>query len=307
MKVTVIVPCYNVAPYLQRCMEHVFAQVHRDLELIAVNDGSTDDSLAVLRALEPRSPFPFRIIDQPNQGAPAARNAGLALARGVYLQFLDADDVLLPGKIAEQVRLAQAFGDPDLVIGSSRTLAADGTLLYETVRRSGMHDPWMDLMSNHLNVTSTLLWSREAVAAVGGWDVRLRSSQEYDLMFRMHQRRVSVVYDPAVNTEIHKRSGSITQTNQGGNWIRFVELRARILEHVRRTEPQRDLQPFHQVLFDSLRVLYPLDRTAALRLYRELIPADFTPRSSPTTTRSFLLLHKVLGFDGANRLRNLLR
>jgi glycosyltransferase involved in cell wall biosynthesis len=307
MKVSVIIPCYNVARYLQRCLEHVFAQTYRDIEVIAVNDGSTDDSLAVLRAMEPQSPFPFRIIDQPNQGAPAARNAGLALACGTYVQFLDADDVLLPGKIASQVKLARDQGMPDLIIGSSRTLAPDGTLLYETVQRNDQHDPWLDLMANHLNVTSTLLWAREAVVAVGGWDVRLRSSQEYDLMFRMHQRRVSVAYDAAILTEIHKRSGSITLTNQGANWVRFVELRARILEHVRTTLPGRDLRPFHQVLFDSIRVLYPLDRKAALEFHRTLLPKAFKPAPSPTTTRSYVALHNIVGFDLANRVRSLLR
>lgn len=307
MKVSVVVPCYNVERYLQRCLEHVYAQTHMDIEVIAVNDGSTDNSLAVLRAMEPLSPFPFRIIDQPNLGAPAARNAGLAVASGSYVQFLDADDVLLPFKIAAQVKLAMDSGMPDLIIGSSRTMAPDGTLLYETVQRNDQHDPWMDLMANHLNVTSTLLWSRKAVVAAGGWDVRLRSSQEYDLMFRMHQRRVSVAYDPAPNTEIHKRSGSITLTNQGANWVRFVELRARILEHVRSTQPGRDLLPFHQVLFDSIRVLYPQDRKAALQFHRTLLPKDFKPAPTPTTTRNYLALHSIVGFDLANRLRGLVR
>ena len=307
MKVSVVIPCYNVASYLQRCLEHVFAQTHRDLEVICVNDGSTDDGLAILRVLETQSPFPFTIIDQRNQGAPAARNAGLGLATGLYVQFLDADDVIMPGKISGQVALAKQFNQPDLIIGSSRTIAADGRMVQETIQRNGAHDPWMDLMANHLNVTSTILWERNAVLAVGGWDVTLRSSQEYDLMFRMQQRRVSVVFDEHPLTEIHKRPGSITHTNQASNWVRFVELRARILEHVGSTQPERDLRPFHQVLFDSIRVLYPLDRKAALRYYAALLPSDFRPRTSPTTRSGYLLLHQVIGFDLANRIRALLR
>lgn len=307
MKVSVVIPCYNVAPYLQRCLDHVFSQTYRDLEVICVNDGSRDDTLAVLRILETKSPFPFHIIDQPNQGAPAARNAGLAVATGSYVQFLDADDVILPEKIGHQFRMAQDFGHPDLIIGSSRTVSPSGALLAETIQRTGARDPWMDLMANHLNVTSTLLWRREAVIAVGGWDVSLGSSQEYDLMFRMQQRRVSVVFDEQVLTEIHKRSGSITLTNQGSNWIRFVQLRARILEHVRRTLPDADLKPYVQVLFDSIRVLYPLDPNAAVRLHEELIPADFTPTTSPATRPGYLVMHRLLGFRWANRLRALVR
>ena len=307
MKVSVVIPCYNVASYLQRCLEHVYAQTHRDLEVICVNDGSTDDGLTVLRVLEKQCPFPFKLIDQRNQGAPAARNAGLGLAQGRYVQFLDADDVIMPGKIAGQVALALQFNLPDLIIGSSRTIETDGRMVQETIHRNGVHDPWMDLMANHLNVTSTILWERNAVLAVGGWDVSLRSSQEYDLMFRMHQRRVSVLFDEHPLTEIHKRPGSITHTNRASNWVRFVELRARILEHVRLTEPQRDLGPFYQVLFDSIRVLYPLDRKAALKFYAQLLPPGFSPGTSPTTRKGFLVLHKLLGFDLANRVRGLVR
>lgn len=303
MKVSVIIPCYNVAQYLQRCLDHVFSQSFRNLEVICVNDGSRDDTFMLLRILETQSPFPFHIIDQPNQGAPAARNAALALATGTYVQFLDADDVILPEKIGHQVHLAEQHGQPELIIGSSRTLSPTGTLLVETIQRSGMRDPWLDLMANDLNVTSTLLFKREAVLAAGGWDNALKSSQEYNLIFRMLQRGASMVFDDQVLTEIHKRGGSITQTNLGDNWVRFVQLRARILDHVRLTQPDKELKPYYQVLFDSIRVLYPLDPHSAVQFYKKLIPADFTPTTSRTTRPGYLLMHGLLGFNWANRLR----
>lgn len=305
MKVSVVIPCYNVAPYLQRCLDHVFGQSYRNLEVICVNDGSRDDTLQLLRTLETQSPFPFQIIDQPNQGAPAARNAALALATGSYVQFLDADDVILPNKIAHQVHLAEQNGLPELIIGSSRTLSSTGTLLVEIVQSTSMRDPWLDLMANDLNVTSTLLFKTEAVREAGGWDNTLKSSQEYNLIFRMLQRGARLVFDDQVLTEIHKRGGSITQTNLGDNWVRFVQLRARILDHVRRTQPGMDLKPYYQVLFDSIRVLYPLDPPSAVQFYKELVPADFTPTTSRTTRPGYLLMHGLLGFSWANKLRAL--
>lgn len=100
-RVSVIVPCYNAAPTLPATIESVLAQTWRNTEVIVVNDGSTDASLEIARRYEPRG---VRVVDQPNRGAAAARNAGLAQASGDFIQFLDADDLIAPDKIAHQVQ-----------------------------------------------------------------------------------------------------------------------------------------------------------------------------------------------------------
>ncbi len=100
--VSIIIPCYNASRWLPETLESALAQTWPQLEIIVVNDGSTDDSLDIARRYEPRE---VRVIDQPNRGASAARNRGLREARGEFIQFLDADDLLSPGKIAAQVAL----------------------------------------------------------------------------------------------------------------------------------------------------------------------------------------------------------
>ncbi len=103
--VSIIIPCYNSAPWLAQTLESALAQTWPDKEVIFVNDGSTDHSLAIARSFESRG---VRVLRQSNRGAAAARNAGLAAARGDYLQFLDADDLLSTDKIAAQVRLLES-------------------------------------------------------------------------------------------------------------------------------------------------------------------------------------------------------
>ena len=112
--VSIIIPCYNAERWVAAAIESALAQTWREKEVIVVNDGSRDGSLAVARRYEARG---VRVIDQPNRGAAAARNAGLGAARGAFVQFLDADDLLASDKLAQQ--LLQLDGAGPRVLGSS--------------------------------------------------------------------------------------------------------------------------------------------------------------------------------------------
>ena len=95
-KITVIVPAYNIADYLSGCVESLLQQALAELEIILVDDGSTDETGRLCDAFAAREPR-IRVIHQENQGPAAARNAGLAAARGEYISFVDGDDRLQPG------------------------------------------------------------------------------------------------------------------------------------------------------------------------------------------------------------------
>ncbi|MBL7950706.1 MAG: glycosyltransferase family 2 protein [Flavobacteriales bacterium] len=308
MRISVIIPCYNVEAYLQRAIDSVVRQDHADLELICVNDGSTDGTSEALRRIAKDIRIPFVHIDQENAGACAARNTGIGHSTGEYIEFLDADDNLLPGKLSHQVRLIDEHEQPDLIVGSAVIRSVEGDIVRTEILREDGYDAWLALMRHELGGSPQNLWKRSAVLAAGGWSEGLGSSQEYDLMFRMLQCDARLTRDEAVLTEIHQRGGgSISQTNMDRNWRRFVELRVRIIEHLRSVHPRMDLQEHLQVLFDSLRTYYPFDPKAALQLYERHIPRNFSPTPSPATGKGYLLLHKLLGFSAANRLRQLLR
>lgn len=105
--VSVVVPVYNVEPYLRECLDSLAGQSLSDIEVICVNDGSTDGSLALAQEYA-RLDQRFSVIDQPNQGPSGARNAGTAVARGRYVQFIDGDDVLVPDALMSLHELASA-------------------------------------------------------------------------------------------------------------------------------------------------------------------------------------------------------
>ncbi|MBV9848713.1 MAG: glycosyltransferase family 2 protein [Armatimonadetes bacterium] len=112
MKVSILISNYNYARYLPAALDSVLAQTYRDFEIIVVDDGSTDDSRAVLTRYQSQHPDRMRVLFQPNQGQGAAFNAGFAIATGDVIAFLDADDVWYPPKLQ---RVAEALRDPDII------------------------------------------------------------------------------------------------------------------------------------------------------------------------------------------------
>ena len=100
MKLSVIVPVYNVAPYLRECLDSLLAQTCADWEAVCVDDGSTDGSGAILDEYAANDPR-FRVIHQKNAGVSAARNAAIDVAKGEWIAFLDADDAVSPRLVVE--------------------------------------------------------------------------------------------------------------------------------------------------------------------------------------------------------------
>ena len=105
-RVSIIIPCYNAAPWIEETIRSALAQTHADREIIVIDDGSTDDSLCRARTFEPAG---VRVVTQRNAGASAARNHGLRLATGDFIQYLDADDLLAPDKIERQLLVLGSF------------------------------------------------------------------------------------------------------------------------------------------------------------------------------------------------------
>ena len=115
MRVSVIIPLFNKAPYIERALSSVAAQTYRDFELIVIDDGSTDEGPRVVEAF---NDLPIRLIRQENAGPGAARNRGLGLAQGELVAFLDADDEWLPSYLSESVRLLDEYGQAVVAITS---------------------------------------------------------------------------------------------------------------------------------------------------------------------------------------------
>jgi glycosyltransferase involved in cell wall biosynthesis len=277
-------------------------QTYDDLDVIAIDDGSTDGTRTKLDALLTEFPKGFRWIGGERRGACAARNAGLAITQGEYVQFLDADDAVLTDKLHRQVDLANALGMPDLIVGDFRNVYEDGT--EETISGLG-RDPWMALISTQLGTTSANLFKRSALEAVGAWNVEQVSSQDYELMFRMLANGAAVAWDPHVSSLVLKRSsGSISRTGQRENWIRYLNLRREIREYLRGlggSTYAREIEEANQHIFMAIRVLSRHDPEAARKEFKRNLPGTFVPDRTAAITPSYIAFYKLFGFRVAQR------
>lgn len=124
--ISVIIPAYNAQAYLRECLESVLAQSFSDWEAIIVNDGSTDSTCDIAAGFTARDSR-FRLVSTPNGGLSSARNAGIAVARGQWLTYLDSDDTLYPDALAKLMAAASAAENIDIVVAGlsrSRDIAA---------------------------------------------------------------------------------------------------------------------------------------------------------------------------------------
>ena len=126
MKLSIIVPVYNTERYLPECLDSLLAQQWKDLEIICVNDGSPDNSAAVLSEYERKDPR-IQVISQENKGLSGARNSGLRAASGDYVCFVDSDDLLLPDA-CERLAMECLGKEPDLVIFGAKTIPGNALL-----------------------------------------------------------------------------------------------------------------------------------------------------------------------------------
>lgn len=182
--VSVIIPSFNSARYLAEAVESVFAQTYSAVECIVIDDGSTDhtgDILRELSALHPR----LRVARKTNGGAAAARNMGLRMCSGSFISFLDADDVMLPGKTERLVAFLNAHPDVGLVYGDYLIVTEDLQALaaYTAEMPRGL-DP-LDALCyrNWFNFLGPLI--RRAVAhEVGEFDEELAAAEDWDYFIR---------------------------------------------------------------------------------------------------------------------------
>jgi len=181
-KVSVIIPTYNSARFLPEALESVFSQNYADYEVIVVDDGSTDGTPAVLQLYADR----IRYTWQPNAGSAAARNTGLDMARGEFIVFQDADDLMLPGKLKEQAAFLEVR--PSLGMVHSGWLETD-----ENGRILRTIEPWRTAPKLDLETwfkqkpicNPAMMYRRFWLESVGGLDPTIRQSHDVDLMLRL--------------------------------------------------------------------------------------------------------------------------
>lgn len=178
--VSVIIPTYNRAVLVQQTIDSVLAQTYPAIEIIVVDDGSTDETMARLAEYAGR----VTVIQQNNQGVAAARNQGIRRAQGIYLTFLDDDDLIEPAKIARQTELLQSQPAVGLVHCGYYLSDKDGRLR-DKVWLWPQADLLRELACHNFIWSGAPLIRRECLTTVGLFDEQLTNGQDWDLWLRL--------------------------------------------------------------------------------------------------------------------------
>jgi glycosyltransferase involved in cell wall biosynthesis len=210
--VTVVITCFNYGMHLEAAIKSVLAQTYASIELIIVDDGSNDSTASVCRRY-PQA----RYIYQCNAGLSAARNTGLAAARGQLITFLDADDILLPGAIAIGVKMLSEHPEWAFVYGGYLDVSEDRASIIRIHTNPEEACYRALLQRNTIGMHATVLFRRTLLAEAGGFDTRLAACEDYDVYLRLTHRYPIGCYDTVVAEYRH----------HGGNMSRNLKLMLR--------------------------------------------------------------------------------
>ena len=182
-QVSVVIPTYNHSQYILATLDSVFAQTYPDYEIIVINDGSPDDTARALEPLVEQNKIQY--LEQENQGQAAARNRGLALARGEFIAFLDDDDLWPPDKLEWQVEMLQDSDDVAVAGGSVHYIDDLGRyVMQEPLREPQVTLEHLFCGSPFVSPGQTLIRASH-LRQIGGLNPALWGVDDYDLWFRI--------------------------------------------------------------------------------------------------------------------------
>jgi len=178
LKISILIPCYNAERWIAQAIESALAQTWPNKEVIVVDDGSTDGSREVIQTFRGRIRYEFG----PNRGGNPCRNRLLELASGEWVQFLDADDYLLPEKISDQMDYSSSA---DVVYGpvltknqNSRSETQEISMPFSN---TDLYEQWIRWQ---VCQTGGVLWKRDALRKIGGWNEKYRCCQDNEVCLR---------------------------------------------------------------------------------------------------------------------------
>ncbi|WP_416864939.1 MAG: glycosyltransferase family 2 protein [Imperialibacter sp.] len=211
-KVSVICLCYNQAPYLQEALESVWNQTYPDIQVIVVDDASTDNSGEVIKSLLKGKPdIPF-IENIENQGNCSSFNSAMKLAAGDYIIDFSLDDVMHPDRVAAQVSffetLDESFG---VIYHNAEYINENGNFLKHHFSASFSQpeaDIYKRLISTYFIAPPTMMFRKQVIDGLGGYDAQL-SYEDFDFWVRS-ARKYKYAYQPEVLTSIRKHSSSMS-------------------------------------------------------------------------------------------------
>ncbi|TVP59427.1 MAG: glycosyltransferase [Nodularia sp. (in: Bacteria)] len=297
-----MIPCFNADKWLREAIDSCLQQTYPNIEIIVIDDGSTDNTLEILRS------YKDKIIWQPlpHKGGNHARNRGFDLSRGEYIQYLDADDYILPEKIERQVEFLEETG-ADVVYGDWRHQRhfSNGSSSLEKIEIPEIQtDVLASLLANWWVALAALLYKRTAVENSGGWDETLTAAQDRDFFISVVMNKATVVYQPGCYS-IYRRHGSVTvSTSSKTRWLKNHYIVLEKIEKQLLQSNKLSMKYRHALAksyFDLAREALFIDYSQYLIFLEEAL-ALFPEFNGNSKRAVYKFVQKILGFRQTERI-----
>ncbi|MBD2773800.1 glycosyltransferase [Iningainema tapete] len=301
--VSVIIPCFNADRWISEAIDSCLQQTYPNIEIIVIDDGSTDNSLEVIKSYGDRITWE----SLPHRSGNYARNRAFALSKGEYIQYLDADDYILPEKIALQVSFLVETG-ADVVYGDWRHQChlPDGTSFLDRVIYSEVQTDILEsLLANWWTALASLLYKRTTIVRVGGWDESLPAAQDRDFFISVVMAGCKVVYQPGCYS-VYRRYGNVTvSTSDVPRWIDshcrvLAKAEKKLLELNRLSTQYR--HAIAKCYFDLARAYFQINEYQQYLRLVELALITFPEFKVKGKKLAYLLIQEIWGFRQAERI-----
>lgn len=182
--ISVLFPVYNTEKYLEESLFSLLTQTHKNIEVIAVNDGSSDNSLQLLNEIAAKDNR-VRVIDQNNKGLVKTLNYAASIAKGQYIARMDSDDLSLPHRFEEQIKVLEANPEVILVAGTFEVIDDDGEFIYREIVPAEDDDIKRAMYARNPIAHGSVMFRKDAFNKVGGYSEHCGPTEDYELWSRM--------------------------------------------------------------------------------------------------------------------------
>lgn len=302
--VTIGIPCFNAGRWIESCVRSALDQTWRRKEVIVVDDGSSDESLDILRGFGGE----ITLVRTEHRGSNHARNEVLRQAGGEWVQYLDADDYLRPEKISKQFAEA-AEGEVDAIYSPVWIEnATDGAREASVI--DPQYDIYMQWLSWQMPQTGGCLWRKSALDSLKGWNEAMPCCQEHELYMRALKACVRFLFAPTPNAVYRIWS---EETLCRRDPCQVVRVRTELMDDLLAWMSIRNLWTRQRravaarAFFEMSRTLAKYDMAQARRYHAERKKSALINLDGPAAPASYKFAYRVLGFAGAEKLARVLR
>jgi len=202
--VSIIIPCYNGERFIGEAIESALNQIYPSVEIVVVDDGSTDHSRELVEL------YPVRLICNDHQGVSAARNRGIQESRGAFLLFLDSDDRLLPNAVACGLATLTQHPECAMAVAEHNLITSDGQVICKRPKVSRVDDVFQRLLrSNFIECTSSVLFRRSMFPTQLGFMIGVEGAEDYELFLRVSRNHaVQCTKEEVAEYRLHASNSS---------------------------------------------------------------------------------------------------